>query len=317
MSSTAIADVSISGEAKVKSINDGYFHLYIESDLTITGKSGDNSVIAQISLDNYTQPESNKLEQLYITSKVAGLDVKAGMWKHDKSELEQDTYFKENNSDYFITSMTPRQAIEVSKSVGGVKFTYFDWAGPGEGQGAELSAETTLGGMTLYHKDANGKDVTKVYGSLGDIDLMYHLKDFNGPTTNGTYDIAISLATSIQGIDIEFVDVSSDAGTYSDGFFGKYLPFTAYTPGIVARKIVEANGLKLSTSLLGGEVSVTQAEILELHDYAAPVYVTGDRTKLTYSRKLSSGVAFEASYIDYLNPNYYPDSINLEIAVKF
>ena len=52
------------------------------ADISITGKSGDTSLIAQLGLDN-----SNMVEQLYMTSRVAGIDVKVGTWKSGKVEL--------------------------------------------------------------------------------------------------------------------------------------------------------------------------------------------------------------------------------------
>ena len=76
MTSVAMADISINGSSKVNAKGGDYS---MEADVTVTGKSGDTSGVAQIGLDN-----SNTVEQLYATSSIAGVAVKAGTWKGGK-----------------------------------------------------------------------------------------------------------------------------------------------------------------------------------------------------------------------------------------
>ena len=91
MTSVAMADISISGAAKVNNLNghatdDG---TTMEADLKVSGKSGDTGVVAMISLDGGQDATKAMVEQLYVTSSIAGVAVKVGSWKGGKSELTQ------------------------------------------------------------------------------------------------------------------------------------------------------------------------------------------------------------------------------------
>ncbi|MCS5550829.1 MAG: hypothetical protein NZ811_04840 [Gammaproteobacteria bacterium] len=263
LSSIAIAEVSISGEAKVNAKSGDY---HIETDLTIIGKSGDTSVIAQLGLDN-----NNEVEQLYMTSKVVGIDIKVGKYKSGKGELGQNGGNQDNR-------------VRASTSFGGVKLVYQDFSGAG---GTWVAVAGKIGGVKTWLKKASSKTEAKLSGSIGGIDIATHLKDYD----DGSLDSSLRLDTSVQGIELTYVDTRSDAGTIMDGFIGKHT------------NINNAYAFGVSTNILGSKITYKDIMIHGLDD-----------KKLIITRKLSPGTTFEATYKD---GDSYDNSLDLELAVKF
>jgi len=215
MTSVAMADISISGSAKVNNNESG---TSMETDLTVTGKSGGTSVTAKVSLDG-----TLAVEQLYANSSVAGVGIKAGTWKGGKSELTQAG----GNADH---------RVNVSTSFGGVKLSWEDK----DGSDAASTISGTVGGIKISHKSKGVSSETKASGSVGGISAKMHQKD-NGTDTN----TAVTLSTSVQGVSLTYVDVNAEyiGGTSMYGFFGKHYG------------VATANGLGVSTSIAGNKVT--------------------------------------------------------------
>jgi len=270
MSLNAMADITISGEAKVNSRSGDHS---MQADLTITGKSGDTSVVAQIGLD-----ANNEVEQLYTTSKVAGVDVKLGSWKNQKGELGVA----------YTGGLGNSRRIEASTSYGGVKLTYEDWSGAG---GTKVAVAGKIGGVKTWLKKHDQKTEVKLSGSIGGIDIATHLKDYD----EGSLDSSVTLKTSMQGLDFTYVNTTSDMGTNMDGFILKSS----------CGCITEANAFGASANILGNKI--TYKDIMVNGTY---------EEKLILNRKLASGATFEAIYRrDSDNPD--GDWLDLELAVKF
>ena len=276
MSLNAMADITISGAAKVNSKGGDYT---METNLTITGKSGDTSFVAQIGVDN-----SNTVEQLYMTSKVAGIGITAGQWKSGKGELGHHS----------VHNGFTAQRIKASTLLGPIKLTYEDWSGSGN---TSFAVSSTVAGAKVMHKVFDDKNETKISGSIGGIDVAYHERDFD----NGDIDDSITVKTSIQGIELTYVDTSSDAGVFMDGFFGKYPDWFG------GETITEANGVGISTSIAGNQLTFKMMDMIVNG-------VDDNKDKLILTRKLSSGATFEATYVDSKSNE---NSLDLELAVKF
>jgi len=277
MSLSAMADITISGEAKVNAKGGEY---EIRTDLTITGKSGDTSVVAQLGLENSIWG-GDVVEQLYMTSKVAGIDVKVGSWKSGKGELGQNW------------AGEPR--ISATTSFGGVKLTYQDRTGA---NGTSFTASGSIAGVDVSHKIKTSATPfmdfeTKLSGSIGGIDAALHHQHnstlWGMPEGDNT---SVTLKTSIQGVDLTYVDTVSDSGAFADGLLWKAAVF------------YEARGGSVATKLLGNKI--------EYRDFILDGI---DHKKLILTRKLASGATFEASYRD-IDGGIYSD-LDLELAVKF
>jgi hypothetical protein len=221
MTSVAMADISISGSSKVNAKGGVYT---MEADVTVTGKSGDTSVVAQIGLDN-----SNTVEQLYATSSVAGVSVKVGTWKSGKGELGKN--------------VAGDTRISATTSFGGIKLNYEDRNLAG-GTSTKISGE--IAGVALSYKaKASNTSETTASGSMGGVSAKFHTKD-NGTAADAT---AVTLSTEVQGVTLTYVDIDAAGGTASDGFFGANDSITA------------ATGLALSTTVAGNKVTFKSLEI--------------------------------------------------------
>jgi len=252
MTSVAMADISISGSSKVNAKGGEYT---MEADVTITGKSGDTSVVAAIGLDN-----ANSVEQLYVTSSVAGIAVKAGTWKSGKGELGHN--------------LAGDARISATTSFGGVTLNYEDRTAAG-GTSTKISGE--IAGVALSYKaKAGNTSETTASGSMGGVSASFHTKD-NGTAADAT---SVTLSTEVQGVTLTYVDIDAADGTESDGFFGA-------TAGDGTNKITKATGLALSTTVAGNKVTFKSLEIN-----------TVDTDKLIVTRALASGATFEATYVD-------------------
>jgi hypothetical protein len=147
--SVAMADISISGSG-------GDYTM--KADVTLTGKSGDTSVVAKIGLD-----AGNAVEQLYATSSVAGIKVKAGTWKSGKGELGQNA--------------AGLARVAASTSFGGVKLSYSDRTGAG---GTDTTISGTIAGVKISRKLATGATFEATYteteasGTMGGVSFSAH-----------------------------------------------------------------------------------------------------------------------------------------------
>ena len=297
MTSVAMADISISGASKVNA-NGGTYTM--EADVTITGKSGGTSVVAQIGLDsrnvnttsictdavvavaatdteeavaaadavNCTVAQSNVVEQLYATSSIAGINVKVGTWKSGKGELGQNA--------------AGSARVAASTSFGGVKLSYSDRTGAGN---TDVAISGTIAGLAISHKIKDTATETKVSGTMGGVNASVHTKEDDSGDTDTSY----TLKTEVQGIALTYVNTTADGtGTSMDGFIGK-------TTGVNA-----ASAIGISTSIAGNKVTLKSIDIDGT-----------DNKKLIVTRALASGATFEATYDDNA------DTLDLELAVKF
>lgn len=290
LSSIAIADVSISGVTTVHTNYKGLYEYAIQSDITTEFKSGDSSVVAQFGLDN-----SNTIEQLYVQSSVAGIDVKGGWWKSGKGELGR----------HYALDGTYR--LNASALFGGLKLAYEDVGSPwGIGiEGASISASGTVSGINVTHKIGKiyaqaGSNIyaineTKLVGPILGFDVELHNKDFDTAHSNTAYKIS----KLIKGVKLTYADINApDYGTSADGFFGK-----TYSNEL----ITQAEGLGISTSIAGNQLTFKTMDMI----------VNGsndDKNKLTLARQLISGAILKATYVDLESGD---DWFDLELAVKF
>ena len=218
MTSVAMADISISGAAKFNAKDGVYSH---EADLTIAGSSADTSVTANISLDSGTNSTAPAItvEDLYVSTSVAGVAVKMGGWRSGKSELAQ-------------TSTTVTERVNVSTSFGGLSLAYEDM-----GSSNSTTIGGSLAGVSISHKIKQSTATeTKASGSIGGVSVAAHSTESSANATN----TAVTLSTEVQGVTLSYVTLSNDSEVTSDGFMGKQT--------VAAGADAQAFGIKTSIS---------------------------------------------------------------------
>jgi hypothetical protein len=279
--SVAMADISISGAAKFNATDGVYNH---EADLTIAGKSGDTSVTANVSLDLSTAGGEFDVEDLYVSTAVAGVNVKMGGWRSGKSELN--------------TTSATVERVNISTSFGGLSLAYED---------SNTSNSTTIGGslagVAVSHKIKQSKDTeTKASGSIGGVSVAV----FNKESAGGNNTTSTTLSTEVQGVTLTYSRIDSDAGTASDGYIGKSaLAVDGAACASVAKAgcILEADVIGVKTSISGNTVQ-----------FKAVTIDGTDTNKVIVTRALGAGATFEATYSD---TDLVDATLDLELAVKF
>jgi len=215
MAGVASADISISGAAKFNATDGVYKH---EADMKITGKSGDSSVTANLAMDGTTS--GINIEDMYLSTAVAGVNVKMGGWRSGKNELG-------------VTSGTSER-VNVSTSFGGLSLAYED-----TGASNSTTVGGALAGVALSHKIKQSTATeTKASGSIGGVSVKVHSKESAASET----DTSTTLTTEVQGITLTYSRIDSDAGTDTDGYITK------------DTGVNEADAIGVKTSISGNTV---------------------------------------------------------------
>jgi hypothetical protein len=269
-----VADINIAGSASVENAGSG---TVMESDLVVTGTSGDSALVAAIALDG-----SIAVEELYLTTSVAGIAIKAGTWLSADSELSQDA---------------EKTAYSASTSFGGFDLTYENvddsTVGANDG-GNSIAISGELSGISMSHEVGDTWSETIASASMGGVDASVHMTDKDGSGTNR----AVTLSTEIEGMTLTYVDVSTDYATSMDGYIGEYSGVTS------------ANAFGISTILAGNTVELKQVDVTGT-DVGGTGIDSVDQTEITVTRDLGNGTTLEASYNDTDN------KIGLELSVDF
>jgi len=233
MTMATSAGVFISGSASFKTVDGVYSH---EADLFFKGTSGDSSVTLNVAMDG-TAPA---IEDAYLKTSAAGLDIKIGQWEGSASELG--------------ASSAASEKVVVSTTFGGISLAYKD---------TNSSNSTTIGGefggITLSHEiNQDSSTETTASGSMGGVNADFHSINDSASKTNS----AITLSTVIQGATLTYVQIDADAAMDSDGYVGEFslttgqsakaigvsTDYNGNTVGLKAITIASADSTELSIS---------------------------------------------------------------------
>ena len=233
MSSVAMADLSISGNAEVTIAQNS---VSTEANIALRGSADAGSVT--IDLTNTTvsgdaTAGSFGIKNAYMNTSVAGVAVKAGTWKSGASNLGR--------------SSVKAGAYSLTTSMGGVK-AVFEETGTGSSNSVTLSG--SVSGVAISHKIAQQGDATetKVSGSVAGVDASYHVKD-SGTAKN----TAMTLSTSTNGVKIAYTSI--DLETALTGMDGAI----ADTSSAVA--VGTHSAIALTTSVAGNSVTFKRVDL--------------------------------------------------------
>jgi len=312
MTSVAMADISLTGDAKVNYTNvdsateasdqNTFKH---DINLTLQGSNGDTGVLVRTSTkeENYADNSPSTaltLEDAYVTSKIGDVNVKFGQYNNTSDSMISNATNGTINSGRFTADTT----------IGGVKVTYVDQNASAES--VILSGE--FNGISVSHKMAgagagstNDYTDTKLSGSVAGVDLYYRSKNFDNAGTSTDSDMEVfKIGADLNGVAVTYAQAEADhaSDTFSmDSEFGEY------------SSVNNTKGVKAKTSIAGNGVTVAVYEIGETATAA-----TDDYTKFVITRPLASGATFEATYTDKdaaAGSTSDSTTLDLELAVKF
>ena len=299
MTSVAFADISITGGSKINwtstetagANNSAAFKHDV--DFTLVGKSGDTTVSATVSNANTASTVASTMtaENVFMTTKVMGANLKAGQWSGSDSNLSNGS----RSAGKFSANYT----------VSGVKVTYEDSTAGSN----SVALSGTVAGVAVSHKvSQNNTTDTKISGSAGGVTAKYRSVDVDTETATARDKASLTLSTEVQGVTLSYakVDVDGTAVTTSDDFFGTY--------NAASLGFNEAEGFSAKTAIAGNTVTVKSYDVKPTAAQADDSF-----TKLIVTRPLAAGATFEMTYTDKDAGNARPDvtTLDLELAVKF
>jgi len=304
MTSAAIADISITGGAKINYTNTDY-ELATKNDanafnhdidLTIVGQSGSTKVVMVIADETADAGDAGfDLEDRYVSSSVGDVNVKVGAW--------------DNGNDFVSDSARNDGKFSANTTVGGVKITY---------DAANVSDESvtiagSMGGVNASYKQETAGEEIKLSTTVAGVSLAYHAD--NSDTANSDKS-SIEVSGEVSGIKLAYVQIDADtsASIGGDSWAGDFEVADSDTGAYQLSNGQDVTAMKISTSVAGNTVAFTRTDV----DGKA----TEDTSinKFTVTRPLASGATFEATYTsidDDGSTTTDADILDLELAVKF
>jgi hypothetical protein len=312
VSAVALADISITGAAKVNYTNVDVSgstpdtnKFTQETDLKIKGKNGDTEVVINFggaSLDNTASTSdartgtSNNMnvEDVYVTTKVGDVSIKAGTWDNGNNELRASA-----RNDGKFSASTKLGALDLGFATGS----------NGASQ-EEFTVGTTLGPVAASFTKKSGGETVKVSTSVAGVNVKYLGLPSDSANSDRDY---IELSGNIGDIAVKYgkATAESSATIEGDTWMGDYEGNTSGAYMLSAGQDVQA--LELKTSMAGNTVTFRNVKI---DDVAS---ADTDFNKLIVTRPLASGATFELTYtaLDDTGTTNDSDTLDLELAVSF
>ena len=307
VSAIAMADVSITGNAnyeyfaKEDTTNFKTNYADTEINLSVKGKSGDTSVVANFEIDNHGDATSAlDIEDTYIQTKVGDFTVKAGNYASGTSALGGEIDQGGRATD----------KVDVSTMLGDIKVGYAVSAVSSTDEnlntdGAAVYASIPVAGWTVGLKDnSDSYTIMGATGSVGGFDIRVENKDNDSSTVGDAlfYDIRTKVGDVTVGYaaidaDKAGTGATTDAVTEGDSsVFAQEMATDATSAGktgvdgvsqVMASTTVDGTTFTVKVGeLRGGVVSGTQ-------------YQDASFSRIDAKRKLASGATLVVSYDDY------------------
>jgi hypothetical protein len=307
MATVSIADVSITGGAKINFTNtdttnaDSVNQFNHDIDFTLAGKNGDTSVSVTVANETTgattTTDTKFDVENAFVASKVMGANVKVGQWAGADSNMANGT----RSAGKFSADYT----------LEGVKVQFED-----QSTGSKsITLSGSVAGVAVSHEMFQNDDTdTTVSGSFGGVNAKYRSIQDDSDSTNGDKR-SFALSTEVNGITLSYndVDVKGTGQTSSDDWFGTFGGTCTTTSEVANTCFNEASGFGVSTALAGNTVTLKSYDIKEISTATDDSY-----TKVVVNRPLAGGATFEMTYTDKDDAaGTDVETLDLELAVKF
>ena len=309
MSSVALADISITGATKINYTATEYDNSVTsnavknETDVKITGKNGDTTVVISIEADDADNGSSYSgldLEDVYMTTKVGDITVKAGDW--------------DNGNNFLRASSRSNNQLELGTTMGPIGITY--WSGHGDADD-KITLKTDLGGVGLKYVSQAKDSELVASANVAGIGVTYHLD--NNDTAN-TDKSSIELTGKLGDFGVKAVRIDTDSGAVADGdtWAGD---FEGTTSGAYeSHEGANVTAIEVSTNMAGNGVRFIHTKVDALAGSTSAGSADADANKVVITRPLASGATFELTYTSQDvsgNTAESSDSLDLELAVKF
>jgi hypothetical protein len=333
MSAVALADIAITGAAKVNFTNtdsgvSGTADTNVftqEMDLKVKGKSGDTEVVinfgggafdgdslssssagAAVTTKNDTDGSAVdarnqvNVEDAYVKTKVGDVAIQAGTW--------------DSGNNVIRASSRKAGKFKASTSVAGLD-VYVAGGSAGASQ-EEVGVSTDLGGVNVaYVKKkaaaATNGETFKASTTLGGINIKYHAENSDAAASDRDY---VELSGKFGDVAVKVGQATADASAtiQGDDWMGD---FESEAAGSVRALSAgqDVTAIELATSVAGNKVTFRNIKA----DGVAGADT--DWNKIIVNRPLASGATFELTYTmqDDVGTTNDADILDLELAVSF
>jgi len=300
MGTAAIADISITGAAKVNYTHTDYDDASTadtnafknEMDLKVKGSHGDTTVVMNFGNDTAGTGTITS-EDNYVSTKVGDVSIKVGDWDNGNNALR--------------ASSRGANKFSASTSFGDIGVTY-DASGDAGDDTVKVSA--SVAGVSASYKAVDGGEDVSLSTSVAGVSISY--LGLNRDAANMDRSV-VEISGSANGVGIKVAQASADSGDAIDGdtWMGD---FEGASGAYALSAGQDVTAIELSTSIAGNSVKFRNVDIDG---------VAGQDTsfnKVIVTRPLANGTTFEATYTDLDDKGSTTTdgaTLDLELAVKF
>jgi hypothetical protein len=314
MTSAAMADISISGNAKFEYQNVEATGVAInvnqtntEVNLKLRGKSGDTTVVMDIAANGGAAAAAagqggTVVEDMYLTTKVGDVTVKAGNYATGTSSIlgEIDNGSRSNNK-VTLTTTLGGATVYVGNAGSSAASTGFTTINNNMFAGVKMD----VAGVTVQAKKVS--DTVDAFGVSGDMSgVGFRLEQKQGTGSN-TDVVFGNVTTDVNGISLGYAWIDADADTLIGEDDSSIF-------AVENNSLGDSNSqFTASTSVQGNKVTLKAGTI----GFKAAT-LDRDYTQVTVSRPLASGATATVTYTDKDTADATDSqTFEAELAVKF
>ena len=318
MTSAAMADISISGDAKFEyqnveatgSANTNKTNT--EVNLKLRGKSGDTTVVMDIAANGAVSAANGSglvVEDQYLTTKVGDVSVKAGNYATGTSSIlgEIDNGSRSNNKVTLTTTLGGATVYvgNAGSSAGNTGFTAIN-------NNMFAGVKMDVAGMTVQAKKVSDtEDAFGVSGDLSGVSFRLEQKQGTGSNTDVTFG---NVTTDVNGISLGYAWIDADADNLISEDDSAIFAVENGVAGSDTNLGNSNSQITVKTSMAGNTVTVKSGTI----GYAASGTNDQDYTQVAISRALASGATGSITYTDKETGNAADkQTFEAELSVKF
>jgi len=318
MTSVALADISITGQMKVNynnNDNNGTVKnkVVTESNLYITGKTGDTTVYTELDYDTHSDNNASgdfsdtqlDVEDQWMSTKIGDVAVKVGTWNGSDTIISKDS----DRIDGKWEAKTTFAGVDLTIDGGN---SYLD-STTDDASGVNVKVAGKVAGLDVSAKKKNAAKEYTLGGTFAGVDFAYHTLDDD----RSNYDKnSLLVGTNVGDFRVEYAQANADSSATIDGdsWFGdatKLATNAGAAAGLSSGDDLKGFGVK--TSVAGNTV---QAKFFTVEDTGATDI---DNMKFIVTRPLAGGTTLEVIYHDQDSTTAASDSetVDVELAVKF
>jgi len=248
-----------------------------------SGTNGTSGTLANNKID---------IEDLYLTTKVGDVSLKAGQWDNGNNELR--------------ASSRKGGKFEASTSMGGIDVKYAN----GNAADDEVTVGTSLGGVSVSYTDKNAGNAVKASTTVGGVGLKYYAENSDSTSADRVY---YEASTTVGDVSVKIgkaeaeVSATIEGDTWMGDFEGASGAYDL-TAG------QDVTTVELATSVAGNKVTFRNTQISDVTDEDTSF------NKVIVTRPLASGATFELTYTDLSDDGSTTTdatTLDLELAVSF